>query len=400
MRARTALLAAAAALLVAPAAATAAPPTCTTPTFSQIAAGQQVAFTPPCTDPENDPLTYELVKAPEHGTLTGPNAQNSFTYTARFDYEGNDTIQYVAHAGGETSSTATHTISITNQAPNCISGTASVKSGETLTVPNLCSDPEGGPVTVTVVQPPAHGKLAGPAADGSFTYTPDPGFSGQDTVRYQASDGLKTSSVATGTINVLPVQGGGGQLPPPVVGVSVNVVPVSGTVLVRVPGERAFRRLRAGEQLPVGTTIDVKNGRIRLTSAANAAGGTQTSDFYGGRFRVVQAKAAKPVTELQLDSGSRSVCGSAARAAASQTGKKKRRKKVLNQLWGDGAGSFRTRGSYGSAAIRGTRWLTADRCDGTFVRVTQGVVSVRDFTRRRTILVRAPRSYLAPARRR
>jgi hypothetical protein len=44
-------------------------------------------------------------------------------------------------------------------------------------------------------------------------------------------------------------------------------------------------------------------------------------------------------------------------------------------------------------------WLTADRCDGTVTRVTRGRVAVRDFRRKRTILLRAGKSYLAKARR-
>ena len=46
--------------------------------------------------------------------------------------------------------------------------------------------------------------------------------------------------------------------------------------------------------------------------------------------------------------------------------------------------------------MRGTRWLTVDRCDGTLTRVTSGAVSVRDF-RRFAVLVRAGHSYLARA---
>jgi ferric-dicitrate binding protein FerR (iron transport regulator) len=49
--------------------------------------------------------------------------------------------------------------------------------------------------------------------------------------------------------------------------------------------------------------------------------------------------------------------------------------------------------------VRGTIWLTEDRCDGTLVRVVRGRVDVRDLTRRRTVVVRAGQSYLAPARR-
>ena len=60
------------------------------------------------------------------------------------------------------------------------------------------------------------------------------------------------------------------------------------------------------------------------------------------------------------------------------TASAKRRKRV-RRLWGDGKGSFRTSGRYSAATVRGTRWLTEDRCDGTITRVVRGEVRVDDF---------------------
>ena len=68
----------------------------------------------------------------------------------------------------------------------------------------------------------------------------------------------------------------------------------------------------------------------------------------------------------------------------------------MRQLWGDGKGKFRTKGRYASATVRGTRWLTADRCDGTQrARSTRGVIAGADVPKRRKVTVRAGRSYLA-----
>ena len=69
----------------------------------------------------------------------------------------------------------------------------------------------------------------------------------------------------------------------------------------------------------------------------------------------------------------RDTCGPATAAA-------RRRKKRVRRLWGDGHGSFRTAGHYSAATVRGTRWLTEDRCDGTLTRVVRGTVEVEDFT--------------------
>ncbi|HEX6712087.1 MAG TPA: hypothetical protein VF066_01835, partial [Thermoleophilaceae bacterium] len=69
-------------------------------------------------------------------------------------------------------------------------------------------------------------------------------------------------------------------------------------------------------------------------------------------------------------------------------------------LWGEGSGSFRTVGRYAAATVRGTTWLTDDRCDGTLIRVKAGAVTVRDLVKRRSFSLRAPREYLAKAAKR
>ena len=79
------------------------------------------------------------------------------------------------------------------------------------------------------------------------------------------------------------------------------------------------------------------------------------------------------------------------KASAAQTKKAKKRK-----LWGNGKGSFRTSGKYSAATVRGTQWLVEDSCAGTLTRVTVGVVAVKH--RKKTILVRAGKRYLAKAR--
>ncbi|HET9222414.1 MAG TPA: LamG-like jellyroll fold domain-containing protein, partial [Roseiflexaceae bacterium] len=64
------------------------------------------------------------------------------------------------------------------------------------------SDPEGDHLTVASGNTsPAHGTLA-LATNGSFVYTPNPGFSGVDSFSYQASDGQLGSNVATVMITV------------------------------------------------------------------------------------------------------------------------------------------------------------------------------------------------------
>jgi sugar lactone lactonase YvrE len=187
---------------------------------------------------------------------------------------------------------------------------------------------------------------------------------------------------------------GGTTLPPPETGQTANAEPAGGTVKVKAPGSNQFITLTAGQQIPIGSIIDVTKGTINLTTTA-AGNTTQTATFFAGVFKLAQAKTANPVTELQLFGGNfKKACPTARRAQAVASAKKK----VVRQLWGVGKGKFRTKGRYSSASIRGTEWLTQDRCDGTLTRVKVGSVTVRDLVKKKTVIVRAPKTYLAPAK--
>lgn len=183
--------------------------------------------------------------------------------------------------------------------------------------------------------------------------------------------------------------------PPPVQGKAVNVEPVKGTVLVKLPGKTTFVALPDAEQVPVGTIVDARKGTVRLFSVGTR-GRLQSALFYDGVFQVLQG-AGQALTQAKLTGGSFAGCPKPKRAGAAA---RRKRSSSVRRLWGSGSGQFRTAGRYASATIRGTRWLTDDRCDGTLVRVAVGAVTVRDLTRNRTVVLKQPQSYLAPAKRR
>ena len=194
---------------------------------------------------------------------------------------------------------------------------------------------------------------------------------------------------------------------PPIAGERLNAVPVSGVVTVRLPGRSEPVALGAAASVPVGATIDTSAGALRIETVPAADGSPQAAVFSGGAFRVVQRAGRAPVTELRLVGGDRSVCrrgarratGTALVAQAAARGASGRGKRVVRRLWGSGRGRFRTRGTHAVAVVRGTRWLTADRCDGTLVRVREGVVGVTAARGGRTVLVRRGQSRLVGRRR-
>jgi hypothetical protein len=147
---------------------------------------------------------------------------------------------------------------------------------------------------------------------------------------------------------------------------------------------------------PVGIRVDAsaKGAVARLASTARRNGGKITGRFSEGAFKATQARAARPVTDLQLIGGNFKQCPSAARAAHASAGAKK---KSVRHLWGTAKGSFRTRGRYASAAVRGTQFEVDDRCDGTLVTVKSGSVVVIDLTTNKRLVLNAGQSYLARA---
>jgi hypothetical protein len=183
-------------------------------------------------------------------------------------------------------------------------------------------------------------------------------------------------------------------------GRTVVVARGAGRVLVRLPGGKRFKRLGEAVVLPVGTIVNAKLGRIRLTSAIDRDGTVQTGTFWGGSFQIRQSARGNGMTSLKLRGGDFSRCPRRARSASlahtSSVARDYPRRKVVRRLWArDRGGRFRTFGNNSVATARGTAWITRDRCDGTVTRVLEGAVAVRDRKRRSTVLVRAGHHYLA-----
>jgi VCBS repeat-containing protein len=162
-------------------------------------------------DPDGDPLTAVLESGPSHGNLT-LNANGGFTYTPTADFNGSDSFTYHASDGTLQSNTVTVTITVTavNDAPAAADDAYSTDEDTTLTVAAPAgvlgndSDPDGNPLTATLVTGPAHGTLT-LNPNGSFTYTPAANSNDTVTFTYRASDGSALSNPATVTISVTTV---------------------------------------------------------------------------------------------------------------------------------------------------------------------------------------------------
>ncbi|MCU0876165.1 MAG: Ig-like domain-containing protein [Pirellulaceae bacterium] len=161
-------------------------------------------------------LTVQVVTPPAVGSLT-LNPNGSFSYTPPAEFNGPVTFTYRAFDGSLFSNTATITIDVAEVNDPPVAQPKSFNTNEDtaiiITDAQLlagATDPEGNALSVSFV-----GNLVGSGSlvdngDGTYTYTPAPGFpapslSGQVTFQYRLTDGPNQSNTATATITVTEV---------------------------------------------------------------------------------------------------------------------------------------------------------------------------------------------------
>ena len=152
--------------------------------------------------------TVVIVDPPDHGTAT-VNANGTVHYMPAQNYNGPDSFVYRLNDGTLNSNDATVDITVNpvNDAPVAANNSYGTNENTQLVigVPGVLgndSDVDGPSLTVNgVTQQPTKGQLS-LAADGSFTYTPNPNVSGTDTFKYKATDGSLLSNEATVTIRI------------------------------------------------------------------------------------------------------------------------------------------------------------------------------------------------------
>jgi hypothetical protein len=183
---------------------------------------------------------------------------------------------------------------------------------------------------------------------------------------------------------------GGPPTPPP----GKENVQVTGIVLIKVNGK--FVPLKGFKQVPLGTELDTTNGKVKLTSPDGS-----TAFFYEGRFLILGGidtpapGKSKKVVVIRLTGGNFDACGT--RGTAGFSAKPKPKGKPIRHAWGNASGSFRTKGRYASATVRGTLWRTDDYCNGTLITVLRGKVDVLDLVLHKHFLISAGHTYFAPS---
>ena len=160
-------------------------------------------------DADGDALTITGFSASSaQGGTVAVNANGSFTYTPKPNFNGADSFSYTVSdgRGGFATSQVTLNVAAVNDAPVAVNNTYNATQNNALVVSAASgvlsndSDPDGQTLTVgSFSATSTHGGTVAMNANGSFTYTPASGFSGNDSFSYTASDGtLQTGA----TVNV------------------------------------------------------------------------------------------------------------------------------------------------------------------------------------------------------
>ena len=162
-------------------------------------------------DVDLDPLSAVLVTQAANGIVV-LNPDGSFTYTPNANYNGADSFTYKANDGALDSNTVTVSLNVTavNDAPVAVAdGVYNTNENTVLNIPAAGvllndSDVDLDALNAVLVTQAANGIVV-LNPDGSFTYTPNNGYTGADSFTYKANDGLLDSNTVTVSLNVTAV---------------------------------------------------------------------------------------------------------------------------------------------------------------------------------------------------
>ncbi|MEM7105474.1 MAG: Ig-like domain-containing protein [Bacteroidota bacterium] len=233
-----------------------------------------IDVTPNDYDPDGDVLTTpNQLTSPSNGSVV-QNGDGTFTYTPDPGFTGEDSFTYEICDPAGLCDQATVTIVVTpdNGDPNdppvavddayytpyetAVSGDASLND----------YDPDGdSPLTFTQISSPTNGGVVF-NPDGTFTYTPDPGYSGPDQFIYEVCDGISGCDQATVYLLVGPINN------PPVAIDDINHtlvnVPVGGNVMTNDydPDNDIITvtEVNGTTVVPAGTTVPTPNGSVTI----------------------------------------------------------------------------------------------------------------------------------------
>ena len=158
-------------------------------------------------DSDGGPLTYNIVKGPSHGSLSG--TAPDITYTPELNYNGPDSFTFSVNDAKVDSDEVMISINVlaVNDTPVANPQSETMKENKSVSAALTGSDMDGDPLVFIICKEPKHGTLtldSGFNTNGRFIYTPEPYFTGPDVFTFKLNDGQADSAPATVSINVAP----------------------------------------------------------------------------------------------------------------------------------------------------------------------------------------------------
>ncbi|MGV6818068.1 MAG: Ig-like domain-containing protein [Thiotrichales bacterium] len=157
-------------------------------------------------DPDGDPLFIAEFDQPKHGTVT-INDDGSLTYLPDPKFSGKDYFYYTitdGKGGFDKSKVYVKVEEVNeNSMPDAQDDQASTERGQSVVIQALANDVDADDdmLMVSEYDNPVHGTVL-LNNDGSFIYTPDDGFTGNDSFNYRVTDGKGGFDVATVLLTV------------------------------------------------------------------------------------------------------------------------------------------------------------------------------------------------------
>jgi hypothetical protein len=153
-------------------------------------------------DPDNDPLEFQLVTGPTRGIITGRGA--NYQYTPGTNFFGQDNFSFTVSDGVLMSETGVVIINVTpsNDPPTATNSTVTVVEDGSIKITLGGTDVDGDALTYQILSEPAKGQLTG--IPPVLVYTPGLDMNGGDLFTWTISDGKAEPVTVTATIEIQP----------------------------------------------------------------------------------------------------------------------------------------------------------------------------------------------------
>ena len=244
------------------------------------------------------------VSGPLHGTVI-INANGTYIYRPTADYNGSDTFTYQVCDNGVPSKCSNTTVTINvlpiNDTPVAVVDITITEQDKVLNGASLLAndyDIDGDILTIktTPVTNPQNGTVV-INSDGTFTYTPNSGYIGNDLFTYEVCDNGTPSKCASATVNVMVL--------------AINNVPVAGNDIATVNEDGVLNgaSLLANDSDPDGDDVLT----INTTPVSSTAHGSLTINADGTYNYIPEANyhGSDSFTYQVCDNGIPSRCATA-----------------------------------------------------------------------------------------